>query len=96
MSETGTAEWSEDAVFLRLKEIAQESLNLTPEQLAAINREAPLIETLRLDSLAQVVLVTNVEQTFGCTFEPEDWQQVVTMDDLVKLIAARANGAERS
>ncbi len=96
MPETGTAEWSEDAVFHRLKEIAQESLNLSEEQLAAIDRKSPLIETLRLDSLAQVVLVTNVEQTFACTFEPEDWQQLVTMDDLVKLIAERARSADAS
>jgi acyl carrier protein len=96
MPETGAAEWSEEAVLRRLTEIAKESLNLTREQVTAIDREAPLIETLRLDSLAQVVLVTNVEQTFACTLEPEDWQQLETVNDLVKLIAARAGGADQS
>jgi acyl carrier protein len=87
--ETKAAEWNEATILLRLKEIAQEGLNMTPEQLGTVDRDSPLIEALRLDSLAQVVLVTQVEADFGCVFEPEEWQQLQTVDDLVRMIAAR-------
>ncbi len=89
MPETKVAEWNEATILLHLREIARDGLNMTPEQLGTIDRDAPLIEALRLDSLAQVVLVTQVEADFGCVFEPEEWQQLQTVDDLVRMIAAR-------
>ena len=80
----------EDAILRRLKTVAQEQLNLTPDQVAAIQPESPLVETLRLDSLGQVVLVTAVETDFGYTFELEEWRRLETVEDLVKMIAARS------
>jgi len=77
----------EEAILARLKTIAQEQLNMTPEQVAHIGLEAPLIDTLRLDSLSQVVLVTAVEEDFGATFDPEQWQQLETVGDLVKMLS---------
>jgi acyl carrier protein len=87
---TETTSWSEEAILERLKEIARDGLNMTPEQISAIRVDAPLMETLRLDSLGQVVFVTQIESDFGCVFEPEDWQQMHCVNDLVKMIAARA------
>jgi acyl carrier protein len=68
--------WNEKSILDHLKEIAQEQLNLSPEQLAAIKPDAPVLDALRLDSLAQVVLMAAIEQDFGCTFEPEELQQI--------------------
>ena len=42
-----------------------------------------------VDSLAQVVLVTTIEQDFGCAFGLEQWQELQTVQDLVKMIAGR-------
>jgi acyl carrier protein len=89
MSETTSIDWSEEAILVRLKEIARDGLSMTPEQLNAIEKDAPLMETLRLDSLGQVVLVTQIEADFGCVFEPEDWQQLQTVNDLVHMIQTR-------
>jgi acyl carrier protein len=95
MIESRTPECSEEAVLARLKELARTELNMSPEQIAMISPEAPIVDALRLDSLAQVVLVTNMEQDFDCTFEADDWQTVETVGDLVKMVSARAGQAHR-
>jgi len=86
---TGLTEWNEESILAHLKQIASLQLAIKPEQVAKIGSDAPLVETLALDSLGQVVFVTTVEADFGCSFEPEDWQRLQTVDDLVKMIASR-------
>ena len=88
--------WNEKTILDHLKEIAQEQLNLTPEQLAAIEPDAPVLDALRLDSLAQVVLMAAIEQDFGCTFEPEELQQIHSVRDLVTLIVGRVGKEPQS
>jgi acyl carrier protein len=90
MPEPTLVQWNEETILEHLKKIAREQLNLTPEQIAAIGPNESLIDALQLDSLAQVVLITTIEQDFGCAFGLEQWQQLSTVDDLVKMIASRA------
>jgi acyl carrier protein len=73
-------------ILMKLKQIAQEQLNLTPEQLSSIQPDSPVMEALRLDSLATVVLISSVEREFGLTFEPEQWQELSSVKDLVAMI----------
>jgi acyl carrier protein len=86
MTEPQSTEWTQEAILMKLKQIAQEQLNLTPEQLTAIQPDSPVMEALRLDSLATVVLISSVEREFGLTFEPEQWQELTSVKDLVKMI----------
>ena len=72
----------------KLKAIAQEQLNLTPEQLTAMQLDAPVQEAMRLDSLASVVLISSIEREFGLTFEPEQWQSLQSVRDLVNMISS--------
>jgi len=88
--------WNEKSILDHLKEIAQEQLNLTPEQLAGIEPDAPVLDALRLDSLAQVVLMAAIEQDFGCTFEPDELQQIHSVRDLVTLIVGRVGQEPQS
>jgi acyl carrier protein len=90
MAEPQAAKWTDEKILERLKEVAQQQLSMTPEQTAAIGPESNLLDALQLDSLGQVVLVTTIEQDFGCAFSLEQWQQVETMRDLVRMIADRA------
>lgn len=90
MAEPTLVKWNEETILEHLKKIASEQLNLTPEQIAAIGPDVSLVEALQLDSLAQVVLVTTIEQDFGCAFGLEQWQELVTVQDLVRMIASRA------
>ena len=53
----------------------------------AIKIDTPLMEALPLDSLNQVILVSTVERDFGQTYEPEQWQALTTVKDLVQMIA---------
>jgi acyl carrier protein len=96
VAEPSVMTWNEKSILDHLKEIAQEQLNLTPEQLAAIEPDAPVLDALRLDSLAQVVLMAAIEQDFGCTFEPEELQQIHSVRDLVTLIVRRVGQEPQS
>ena len=90
-------EMSQAEILMKLKKIAEEQLNLTPDQLASIQPDSPVMEALRLDSLATVVLISSVEREFGLTFEPEEWQNLTSIKDLVTMIqnglAARSASA---
>jgi acyl carrier protein len=85
-----TTLWNEETILEHLKQVVQEKLNMPPEQIAEIGPDAPLMDTLKLDSLGQVILVTTIEEDFGYTFEREDWQTLQTVGDLVKMIAVHA------
>jgi acyl carrier protein len=79
-----------------LKEVARKELDLLPEQIARIQLDTPIVEGLQLDSLKQVVLITNLEETFGFEFSLEDREEVQgleTVGDLVRLVRRRANAA---
>ncbi len=89
MAEPQLAYRNEAAILEHLRRIAREQLNMTPEQIQAIGPDARLLDALQLDSLAQVVLVTTIEQDFGCSFSLEQWQQLETVQDLVIMIARR-------
>jgi acyl carrier protein len=77
----------EQDVLKFLRSVVRDLINLPPEQIAAIRLEATIGETLQLDSLAQVVIVAAIEEKYGCHFDPEDWQQINTVADLVRRIA---------
>jgi acyl carrier protein len=86
MVEPSAVKWDAPSILAHLKQVAQEQLNMTPEQVAAIRPESRIVEGLELDSLAQVVLMTSVEQDFDCTLPPEELQKVETVGDLLQLI----------
>jgi acyl carrier protein len=73
-----------------LKKTAQEQLNLTPAELAKVDLEFPIVEGLQLDSLAQVTLISAIEDDFGIVLELEDREQIRTVQDLVRLIQERS------
>jgi len=86
MTEPTSTQMTPAEILMKLKQIAQEQLNLTPEQLTGIQPDSPVMEALRLDSLATVVLISSVEREFGLTFEPEQWQELSSIQDLVMMI----------
>lgn len=91
MSEPSVVNWNEESVLEHLKEVARDQLNMTPEQIAGINPDARILDSLQLDSLATVVLMAAIEKDFGCAFDPDELQQVETVRDLVGLIVKRAS-----
>lgn len=86
MTQPPATQMSQEEILMKLRQIAQEQLNLTPEQMSSIQPDAPVMEALRLDSLATVVLISSVEREFGLTFEPEQWQELTSIRDLVRMI----------
>lgn len=81
---------SAEEIVAYLKKTAQEQLNIAPEQLGKIDLEFPIVEGLQLDSLAQVTLISSIEDDFGFVLEPEDREQIHSVKDLVRMIQERA------
>ena len=55
-----------------------------------ITPEAPLLETLDLDSLVDVVVI--VDKNFGVTLTGPDFKELKTFRDFYDLIISRTNG----
>lgn len=60
-----------------------------------IDVNAPLMETLELDSLDLIDVVVLVEQNFGLILKPEDFTEIRTFQHFYDFITTRVNGAER-
>ncbi len=59
---------------------------------AIIAPDAPLMETLDMDSLDLVDVVVLVEQNFGITLKGEDFVGMSTFQDFYDLIIGKMNG----
>ena len=86
MAESTNTDDNAKKVIAHLMKIAQEEMNLTPEQLAGFDPDGPIVDNLELDSLRQVVLMSSIERDYGCMFDPMELQQVQTLRDLVGMI----------
>ena len=85
-----STKWDETKVLAHLKQVAEGELSMPADLVSAIHPDAPLLDALPLDSLAQVVLMSAIEREFGCAFDPIELQGVETIRQLSRLIAERA------
>ena len=58
-------------------------------EVGALTLDARLVEDLGLDSIALLSLVVEVENRFEICLDPEEEGQIVTVGDMVDLIAGR-------
>lgn len=58
-----------------------------------ISPDANLKETLDLDSLDYIDLVVVMEQNFGFKVKPEDFQQMITIQDFYDYVSNRLEAA---
>lgn len=72
-----------------LKSIAQEELELSEDQIEGMTMDTSIVESLQLDSVDQVVLVTAIEERYGFQFDFEEGERVETLKDLVEMIQQR-------
>ena len=84
----------EEGILIYLKELAEEELELSEEQISRIALDTEIVEGLQLDSVSQVVLITNIEEEYGFLFDFEDREKIQTVRDLVEMIIARAGQGE--
>ncbi|MDR1203339.1 MAG: phosphopantetheine-binding protein [Tannerellaceae bacterium] len=56
-----------------------------------IRPDAPLMQTLELDSLDLVDMVVLIEQNFGLTLKAQDFAGIVTFQDFYDFIDSRVN-----
>lgn len=77
-----------DEVKEKLTEILAEEFEAN---LSSITPEAPLMETLDLDSLDVVDIVVLIEKHFGIILKQEDFVGVVSFQDFFDLISKKLN-----
>lgn len=70
----------------RINAFLEEDFEVAPE---ALIEEAPLKETLDLDSLDYIDLVVAIEHHFGFKVKPEDFQQMKTLGDFYSYVEGR-------
>lgn len=61
---------------------------------SAISPDAPLMQTLELDSLDLVDVVVLVDRNFGVTLRGPDFVDIRTFQNFYDLIIAKMNGAD--
>ena len=86
---------TDEEILEYLKVLARTELELRPEQVANLRPDTLILEGLQLDSLKQVVLLTNIEETFGFELSLDDrgeLQNLSTVADLIRFIRTRAGG----
>jgi acyl carrier protein len=93
-SRDSTLNPTEEGILAYLKELAEEELELTAEQISQIALDTQIVEGLQLDSVSQVVLITNIEERYGFLFDFEDTEKIRSVRDLVEMILARAGQEE--
>jgi acyl carrier protein len=84
---------TDDEIVAYLRQISREELDLPAEQVAKLDLDSPMVEGLQLDSLAQVILLAQIEERYGFVFGLEDREQLQTIEtvrDLVEMIRQRA------
>ena len=80
---------TKEEIILKANEVLAEEFETDAE---VITPEAPLEETLGLDSLDLVDVVVLVEQNFGITLTAPDFVGVKTFDDFYELLSKKING----
>ena len=80
-----------DEIIKKTAEVLAEEFEADP---AVITPDAPLMETLDLDSLDLVDVVVLINQHFGVTLKGPDFVGIKTFQDFYDLIIARVNGSE--
>lgn len=79
---------TKEEIKTRLTEILVEEFEI---EVSAITLDAPLMETLDMDSLDVVDMVVLIEKNFGIILKQEDFADVVSFGDFFELIEKKLN-----
>lgn len=79
-----------EEIFKKLVEVLADEFEVDAE---TITPDAPLMETLDLDSLDLVDVVVLIDQNFGITLKGPDFVGIKTFQDFYNLIITKINGA---
>lgn len=77
-----------EAILAVIAEVARQKLGWA----GSIDLDAPLVETLALDSIRQLTLIVELEDRFRVCFDERDESAVRTAGDLVDLIRRKSGG----
>jgi acyl carrier protein len=89
---------SDSNLLAHLRMLAGTELELEADQIDRIELDTPIVEGLQLDSLKQVVLIANLEDTYGFELAPQDFDQLQslkTVGDLVRMIQQHSSAKSK-
>lgn len=75
-------------IINRINSFLAEDFEVSPE---ALQPQAVLKDTLDLDSLDYVDLIVAIDSNFGFKVKPEEFQQMVTVQDFYDFVCRRLN-----
>ena len=82
---------TEQDIIAKINEVLAEEFEA---DIDIITPDAPLMQTLELDSLDLVDVVVLIESNFGVTLKAPDFVGVVTFQNFYDLIGRKINGSE--
>ncbi len=82
---------TEQEIITKINEVLADEFET---DIDVITPEAPLMETLELDSLDLVDVVVLIDTNFGVTLKGPDFVGIVTFQDFYDLISRKINGGE--
>lgn len=77
-----------DEVISRINDFLSEDFEV---DMAALQPEADLKDTLDLDSLDYVDLIVAIDNNFGFKVKPEEFQKMVTVGDFYNFVCDKLN-----
>jgi acyl carrier protein len=80
---------SYDEIYKAISDILVSDFEIKPEQ---IKPDVKLVEDLDLDSIDAIDLIVRLQKIIGRKVRPEDFKQIKTLDDVVKVIEGLVNG----
>ena len=80
---------TDQEIINKINEVLVSEFEADPTE---IKPEAPLLQTMQIDSLDLVDIVVLVEQNFGITLTGTDFTGIVTFKDFYELLDKKLNG----
>lgn len=78
-----TMQFTKDEIYEKVKQIMAELFEIDPEE---ITPESKLVDDLDLDSIDAVEMVVQLQKLTGKRINPEQFQSVVTVEDVVSIL----------
>lgn len=78
-----TMQFTKDEIYEKVKRIMAELFEIDPEE---ITPESKLVDDLDLDSIDAVEMIVQLQKLTGKRINPEQFQSVVTVEDVVNIL----------
>jgi acyl carrier protein len=83
---------SKEEILEILKQIIQKNFEIEPEK---VSMESNVVKDLDLDSIDATDMVVELQRKLQCRFTHEDFKSVKTIGDIVNIVTAKIENADK-